>query len=120
MPILKLDIPTTAASADLHDWGPVGLPLSEPPCHLRGTKLSDANPGAPEIGIWECTPGRFRRQVRSAEMMEVLHGEALFTPDDGPSVRLRAGDVCHFPAETMGVWDIETTLRKVYVLLPAG
>lgn len=116
MPIVKLEISTAAAAADLQDWGPVGLPLSDPPCHLRGMKMSHSLEGSPEIGLWECTPGRFRRQVRSAETMQVISGEATFTPDGGPPLPLRAGDVFCFATDTTGVWDIERTFRKVYVL----
>ena len=113
-----LDVSSSARAAALEDWGPVGLPLSEPACRLRGVKMSP--PGQrPEVGIWECSPGRYRRQIRSAETMHVTGGEAVFTPDGGAPVTLRPGDVCFFPADTMGVWEILATLRKVYILLDA-
>ena len=84
-------------------------------------KMTAPLEGSPEMGVWECTPGRYRRQVRSAETMHVISGEATFTPDDGLPVRLEAGDVFYFAADTAGVWDIEATLRKVYVLFaPSG
>jgi uncharacterized cupin superfamily protein len=116
MAILKLPTSTAAASTSLEDWGTVGLPLSEPSCRLRGTRIAVGGAGSPEVGIWECSPGRFRRQVRNAEAIHVISGAAVFTPDDGPAVRLTAGDVLHFEAESMGVWDIETAMRKLYVL----
>lgn len=48
----------------------------------------------------------------------VLSGSARFTPDDGSApVALAAGDVVFFAAHTHGIWDIEHTVRKVYVLL---
>jgi uncharacterized cupin superfamily protein len=116
MTIRKLDTSSTEVSGALQDWGTVGLPLSEPACTLRGEKAVLPLDGQPEMGIWECAPGHYRRQVRSAETMHILSGSAVFTPDGGAPVALREGDVYFFPAETTGVWDIQSTMRKVYVL----
>ena len=116
MAILKLDVNTQTAAANLNDWGTVGQPLSEPPCQLRGSKIVAPIPNAPEIGLWECAPGAYRRQIRSAETMHIISGEATFTPDGGEPVALAAGDVYFFGPDTTGVWHIQTALRKVYVL----
>jgi uncharacterized protein len=120
MAIMKLATSTAAPSAALPDWGTVGLPLSEPPCALRGDKLVAPIAHAPEMGVWECAPGRYRRQIRSAETMHILSGEAVFTPDEGGAITLAAGDLFFFPPETLGVWEIKRTLRKVYVLFTPG
>ena len=116
MPILKLEATSASAAPALEDWGAVGLPLSDPPCLLRGKKMAVPIPDAPEIGVWECTPGRYRRHIRSAETMHVVSGSATFTPDGGEPVSLQAGDVYFFAPQTLGVWEIHTALRKVYVL----
>lgn len=116
MSILKLAVQSHTATGKLDDWAVVGLPLSEPACQLRGTKIVAPIVNAPEIGLWECSPGQYRRQIRSAETMHVISGDATFTPDDGEPVELGAGDVFFFGPDTRGVWDIRTPLRKVYVL----
>lgn len=116
MSIQKLEASSNAPTDTLQDWGAVGLPLSEPACRLMGKKMVVPLNNQPEIGIWECSPGRFRRQVISAETMHVLSGEAVFTPDGGASVALSQGDVYFFPADTRGEWEIRRTLRKIYVL----
>lgn len=116
MTIQKLEIPATTSASALEDWGRVGLPLSEPACQLRGAKMVLPIANQPEVGLWECSPGRFRRQVRSSETMHVISGEAIFTPDGGAPVALKAGNVYFFPAETVGAWEIQSTMRKVYVL----
>ncbi len=116
MPILKLAARSNTSSSKLDDWGTVGLPLSEPACQLRGTKIVAPIANAPEVGLWECSPGQYRRQIRSAETMHVISGDATFTPDGGEPVALGAGDVFFFGPDTMGIWDIKTPLRKVYVL----
>lgn len=74
---------------------------------------------ASEGGIWECSPGRFQRQVRQAELMHIIEGEGSFTPSTAgePVVRFQAGDTLFFPANTLGLWCIEKTLRKVYAML---
>lgn len=116
MSICKLQTLSSADAAALQDWGPVGLPLSEPACQLRGAKMVLPLDNRPEVGIWECSPGRFRRQVVSAETMHVISGQATFTPDGGDAFTLQAGDVHFFPFNTVGVWDIQQTMRKMYLL----
>lgn len=102
---------------DLESLGNVGIPLSEPACALRGRKL--AIPGADEAqtGIWECSPGQFRRQVTRGEVMHILSGECTFTPDDGEPLHIRAGDTVLMSPNTNGIWNVKTTVRKVYTLV---
>lgn len=116
MAILKLAASSAAAAPALEDWGAVGLPLSDPPCTLHGAKMALPMENAPEVGVWECTPGRYRRHIRSAETMHVISGRATFTPDGGEPVSLQPGDVYFFAPETLGVWEIHSAMRKVYVL----
>jgi uncharacterized cupin superfamily protein len=121
MAIRKLAAATDAPSPQLNDWGAVGAPLSEPACRLRGDKMTLPLPGGPDAGVWECSPGRYRRQIRSAELMHILAGEAVFTPDGGGApITLRAGDLLFFEAETLGTWDIRASLRKVYLVFHPG
>ena len=120
MAIRKLESSTAAPAGALNDWGPVGAPLSEPACQLRGAKMTLPLPGAPDAGVWECTPGRYRRQIRSAELMHILAGDATFTPDSGEPITLGAGDLYFFEAETLGTWEIRSALRKVYLVFTPG
>lgn len=116
MPIQKLPSRTDVPATSLPDWGTVGEPLSEPACALRGMKMAAPIECGPEMGVWECTPGRYRRQIRSAETMHVISGSATFTPDGGEPVALAAGDLFFFGPDTLGIWDIHSALRKVYVI----
>lgn len=115
--IQKIDSSHLLPTADLDDWSTVGLPLSEPPCQLRGRKI--VVPGKEEVntGIWECKPGQFRREIEAGEMMHILTGECIFTPDHGDVIHMVAGDTLYFAPNTTGIWDIKSTVRKVYVLL---
>lgn len=108
--------PQAFDSSELDDWGQVELPLSEPPCTLRGRYQVVKGRENTQAGIWECSVGRFRRNNPAGEMMHILSGECTFTGDDGKVVEGRAGDTFYFEPETEGVWDIRSTLRKTFVL----
>lgn len=107
----------SATLSGLQDEGPVARPLSEPASTTRGLAVELAGAGGNRSGIWECTPGRFERQLVQAEVMHILAGACSFTPTGGPAQQIRAGDTLFFPADTTGVWHITETLRKVYVVM---
>lgn len=67
-------------------------------------------------GFWECTPGRFRRQVPEAEYSYFIEGRGSFTPDSGEKIEFCAGDAIYFAANTQGEWEIFETVRKAYVI----
>ena len=67
-------------------------------------------------GIWECSPGRFRRQVPQAEYSYFISGHGSFTPDGGQPVDFQAGDGIYFDANTEGEWHIVETVTKAYVI----
>lgn len=109
-------VKNTAAKA-LESWGAVGLPLSEPACQLSGAKFEIPGGEATDTGIWECTPGQYRRQVVAGEVMHFLSGRCTFLSDDGTKANISAGDTLFFSPNTTGVWHIHETVRKVYVLI---
>ena len=107
--------PGRLASTELADWGPVKEPLGDLIAQLRGREA--AQTGEPDYGIWECSPGRWRRQVKEAEFAHFLAGRCTFIADDGQRVEIAAGDTTYWPANSMGVWDVHETVRKVYFIL---
>lgn len=77
---------------------------------------------APPIncGIWECTPGGWTITNRpNTEIIHVLRGRARITDADGSVRHLGAGSVVVLPAGWSGRWDIDETIRKVYVTIEA-
>lgn len=95
----------------------VGQPVGQPVAQARTAvhrSLQDKNG---MTGIWECSRGRFRRQVMEAEYSYIISGEGSFTTDDGDTIEFRAGDALYFAANTLGTWDIRQTLRKTYLIL---
>lgn len=115
MTVFKLT-PESYDSSDLDDWGTVELPLTQPPCALRGRFQLIAGRENTQTGIWECSVGQFRRKNPSGEMMHILSGECTFTSDDGEMIEGRAGDTFYFEPNSEGVWVIHSKLRKVFVL----
>ncbi|MOA14347.1 Cupin domain protein [compost metagenome] len=84
--------------------------------HTRTALHRSAQDQNATMGIWECSPGQFRRQVMEAEYSYIISGEGSFTPDGGESIEFRAGDALYFPANTEGTWDIRQALRKTYLI----
>ena len=79
--------------------------------------LFKSNDGLMEIGVWECTPGRWRRQIVAQEFCHFIQGRCTFTPDNGETLHIEAGDALMLPANSTGIWDIQETVRKTYVLI---
>lgn len=68
-----------------------------------------------EIGIWEITPGTVK-DVEKDEAFVVLSGEGSITFDSGEVVELGPGSLVRLEAGEATVWEIRSTLRKVYVV----
>src|SRR3546814_8464715 len=66
--------------------------------------------------MWECSPGRWRREVTRAEFCQFLSGRCSFTADTGEVLQIEAGDPIFFPANTTGGWDVTETVRKSYLV----
>nr|WP_320502928.1 cupin domain-containing protein [Dongia rigui]MDY0874458.1 cupin domain-containing protein [Dongia rigui] len=105
------------SSAALEDWGKVAEPLGEPVAQLRGVSPTEKGK-EPDFGIWECSPGKWNRQIRKAEFAHFISGRATFRASSGQVIEINAGDALYFPADSLGVWEIHETVRKTYILLP--
>ena len=103
------------ATAVLDSSTPVAVPLGEPVAETSVTCV-ERNDGV-ETGIWECTPGRWRRQIVQQEFCHFIKGRCTFTPDGGEPLVIEAGDALMLPANSTGTWDILETVRKTYVLI---
>lgn len=97
---------------------PAPVPVKEPLGDVVAETRSQSFPGSAgsRAGAWECTPGVWRRQIVQAEFCSILEGKAVFEPDVGEPISLSAGESFYFPANSTGVWRIEETLKKVFVL----
>jgi uncharacterized cupin superfamily protein len=84
---------------------------------LSGKSVAIPGVETMRTGVWECTPGQYRRDVKEAEVMHFVAGQATFTPDGGEPVQIEPGVTVFCPPLTTGIWDIKTTVRKVYVVV---
>lgn len=99
----------------LGDETPVAVPLGEPRAVTRSQAV-ERDDGV-EAGVWECSPGVWRRQIVQQEFCHFIAGRCTFTPDGGEPIEIRAGDALMMPANTTGIWDIQETVRKTFVLI---
>ncbi|MCH7535651.1 MAG: cupin domain-containing protein [Bacteroidetes bacterium] len=114
MAIIQVKQAAAIPSEELEDWGPVPEPISEQVSRLRGLVITE-NEDETGAGIWECTPGTWTRLVMDAEISTFLAGHAIFTPEDGDPIDIKAGDTVYFDANSKGTWEVLETTRKVYL-----
>ena len=110
---IRLASPERLPSAELADWGPAKVPIGSLIAQIRGSEHGKRD----RVGVWESTPGRWRRQVMEREFAHFVSGRARFVPDNGEPFDICAGDAIWFPADTTGTWEISETLRKSYVIV---
>lgn len=104
------------ATNELTDWGDVANPIGEPVSHESGQLMFRRQDGSSEMGMWQCTPGRWRCDVERDEFCYFLSGRAVYTADTGEELVVRAGTAGTFPAGWGGVCEVVETVRKVYMV----
>lgn len=100
---------------ELPDTFPVAEPISENVAQINETCV-DHGDGI-ESGVWECTPGVWRRKITQQEFCHFISGRCTFVPDEGEPIEINAGDAIMFPENSMGVWHIHETVRKSFILM---
>lgn len=74
--------------------------------------------GRVEIGVWECTPGRFTAdRTAAAEFCHILSGRVEMCHADGRVEQLSAGDALMLPQGWKGEWLLLERTRKIYVMI---
>ncbi|MBO9549990.1 cupin domain-containing protein [Pseudomonas sp.] len=111
-----LTVVRNAPASLLGEPAPARLPIGEPIAHAASAQDQTDQAVGASIGVWESSPGVFRRFLKNREFSHIISGRCTFTPDGGEAVELRAGDAVLFPENCEGVWHIHETLRKTYVL----
>lgn len=101
----------------LEPYGPrLGADVGSP--STSGRVLHTSTDGSIEVGIWECTPGGWAIENRpNTETVMILRGRATITDADGTRHVLVPGTSLTLPLGWSGRWDIEETIRKVYVTI---
>ena len=102
--------------AALPEGRPVPEPIGEPVSKVSVNSFISGTAAGTRTGVWECTPGQWRRQIVQAEFCLFLEGDCTFTPDQGEAIEITGGEAVYFPAGSLGVWTVRETARKVYVI----
>ncbi len=97
-------------------------PLKPKPTSIEGNQkeaalsLFTSPDGKVDIGLWECTPGRFMAdRSASSEFCHFLKGLVELTHADGRVQRFGPGDAFNLPLGWKGEWRVIEHVRKVYV-----
>jgi uncharacterized protein len=104
-----------ALQLDLPSVGPVASPIGHPVVQLKCFVAAELTDTHVETGVWEASPGRWRRQITQAELSHFIAGRCTFLPDSGPPLEIQAGDAVFFPPNSLGTWHVHETVRKTYV-----
>ena len=71
-----------------------------------------------EMGVWECTPGKFSaRRDGYDEVFVCLSGRATLTDASGVRFDLSPGSALCTPAGFTGTWHVTETFRKVFCII---
>lgn len=106
----------TLADMPLGDFAPKPTTL-EGDQKEAATTLWKSPDGQVEIGLWECTPGRFSAdRTQTAEFCHFLSGSVEMRHTDGRVERLGPGDALMLPRGWKGEWVLHEQTRKIYVI----
>ena len=84
--------------------------------HSSGPLVHKGHGNRPEIGIWVCTPGRWRLSIPRDEFCHFVSGKAIYRSDDGEIIEVEAGTAVMFPAGWTGECTVVETMRNIYML----
>ena len=87
--------------------GPVGIPLSQPPCLLRTAPRTINERSMSKRASGSASPGKFRRGNRSGRDHAHSLRACSFAPDDGVPIELKAGDTAFSAADNRNLGDQE-------------
>jgi len=76
--------------------------------------------GQPEVGLWICTPGRWRLAIPRDELCYFVAGRASYVRDNGERVDVVPGTLVLFPAGWAGECTVHETMRNTYMLTAAA
>lgn len=101
---------------NLVDWGAQPDPV-EGASRSTGRLLHKGPDGAPEVGIWVCTPGIWRLVIPRDEFCHFVAGSALYAHDDGGTLEVGPGTAAMFPSGWTGTCTVQETIRNLYMLV---
>lgn len=97
------------------DWGVIPT-MIEGESRVSGVLLHKGPDGAPESGIWVCTPGFWECHVTRDEMCHFLEGRCTYTHESGEVIEIVPDTAAFFPRDWKGTCRVHETVRKVYMI----
>jgi uncharacterized protein len=102
------------SSVELEDTGPLPEAVDCDMATHAAVLWSDGS-GA-EAGVWSCTPGASRWHLATHEFIYVVSGRMTVTRDGEEAVVIEAGCTAFFEKGWQGIWLIQETITKSYVI----
>lgn len=105
------------ANIELHDFQPkpTSVEGNQVEAHQAFWSTPDGNM---EVGIWECTAGRFvTERLDSSEVCHFISGRLELTDADGTVTAFGPGDVVVLPKGWKGEWKLLDRVRKLYFII---
>ncbi|MBL0371234.1 DUF861 domain-containing protein [Rhizobium sp. KVB221] len=79
--------------------------------------LWTSDDGLVEVGVWECTPGRFTAaRETNSEICHIVSGRVSLHNSDGTTKEVGPGEVLVLPIGWKGEWTIHEKTRKLYFM----
>jgi uncharacterized cupin superfamily protein len=100
----------------------LGTPKAKPtalagPQFEASKSLFNSVDGLLEIGVWECTPGRFTAsRDTNSETCYILSGHVSLHGPDGRTEQVKPGGMLVLPKGWRGEWELHEKTRKLYIL----
>ena len=104
-----------SSRTDLVDWG-AQPDTVEGASHSIGRLVHKGPNNRPEIGVWVCTPGRWRLAIPRDELCFFVAGRATYRRDTGEVVAVGPNTLVTFPAGWAGECTVHETIRNTYML----
>jgi uncharacterized cupin superfamily protein len=80
-----------------------------------GTVLYTTPDGRATVGLFSCSPGRFRYRLEAEEFTHLLSGHIVIEPVDRDPIDAKAGDTFILPAGQDMVIDVKESITDIYV-----
>ena len=80
---VKLTVIKNAEHSPMGDLTPAKLPIGDVVAQSRLGQDVTLEASSASVGVWECSPGVFRRHIMNREFSHVVAGWCIFTPDGG-------------------------------------
>jgi uncharacterized cupin superfamily protein len=106
------------------DLTAIELPAPKPkPTSISGDQVETevvlwkSDDGLIEVGVWECSPGRFSTaREDNSEICHIIAGSATLRGPENVARDVGPGDLLVLPLGWRGEWTIHASIRKLYMV----